>query len=106
MGADTSTEIEARPVPQEPMYLIINLGMSENFATVDFEHLTFPNHLRVDYVRVYQDPKNINVGCDPADFPTADYINTYLEAYTNPNLTTWVNDFKQSWPKNSFVDSC
>lgn len=48
MGADTATEISARPVPQEPMYLIINLGMSENFGTVDLEHLTFPNHLRVD----------------------------------------------------------
>ncbi|KAE9392659.1 glycoside hydrolase family 16 protein [Gymnopus androsaceus JB14] len=107
MGADTVTEISARPVPQEPMYLIINLGMSESFSTIDFEHLTFPNHLRVDYVRVYQDPNNINIGCDPEDFPTADYINTYIDAYTNPNYTTWVDDFKQSWPKNSFVEgSC
>lgn len=106
MGADTVTEIAARPVPQEPMYLIINLGMSENFAVVDFEHLTFPNHLRVDYIRVYQDPQNLNIGCDPEDFPTADYINTYLEAYTNPNLTNWASDFKQPWPKNSLLDSC
>lgn len=51
--------------------------MSTSFAIVDFEHLTFPNHLRVDYVRVYQDPNNINIGCDPEDFPTADYINTW-----------------------------
>ncbi|KAJ3875507.1 glycoside hydrolase family 16 protein [Lentinula edodes] len=106
MGADTATEISARPVPQEPMYLIINLGMSENFGTVDLEHLTFPNHLRVDYVRVYQDPSNINIGCDPTDFPTASYINEYIEAYTNPNYTTWVDDFKQTWPTNSYVDSC
>ncbi|KAF9056760.1 glycoside hydrolase family 16 protein [Rhodocollybia butyracea] len=105
MGADPITEIAARPVPQEPMYLIINL-VSENFAVVDFEHLTFPNHLRVDYIRVYQDPQNINIGCDPEDFPTADYINTYLEAYTNPNLTNWEGDFKQPWPKNSLLDSC
>ncbi|KAE9409963.1 glycoside hydrolase family 16 protein [Gymnopus androsaceus JB14] len=106
LGADTATEISARPIPQEPMYLLINLGMSTNFGTVDLEHLTFPNHLRVDYVRVYQDPSNLNVGCDPDDFPTADYINTYLEGYQNPNLTTWVDDYKQPWPKNSFVDSC
>lgn len=95
MAADNTVEIAARPIPQEPMvcpqtsltggllnyrpisqYLIINLGMSTSFAIVDFEHLTFPNHLRVDYVRVYQDPNNINIGCDPEDFPTADYINT------------------------------
>lgn len=56
----------------------MNLGMSENFGTVDLEHLTFPNHMRVDWVRVYQDPSNLNIGCDPADFPTADYINTYV----------------------------
>jgi len=106
MGADNVTEIAARPIPQEPMYLIINLGMSESFSTIDFDHLTFPNHLRVDYVRVYQDPNNINVGCDPEDFPTADYINTYIDAYTNPNYTTWVDDFKQPWPKNKLLDSC
>jgi len=106
MGADNVTEIAARPIPQEPMYLIINLGMSESFSTIDFDHLTFPNHLRVDYVRVYQDPNNINIGCDPEDFPTADYINTYIDAYTNPNYTTWVDDFKQPWPKNKLLDSC
>ncbi|KAF9077001.1 beta-glucan synthesis-associated [Rhodocollybia butyracea] len=94
MGADTITEISARPIPQEPM------------VHVDLEHLTFPNHLRVDYIRVYQDPSKINIGCDPTGFPTASYINTYNEAYTNPNLTTWVDDFKQEWPKNSFVSSC
>ncbi|KIK67788.1 glycoside hydrolase family 16 protein [Collybiopsis luxurians FD-317 M1] len=106
LAADTTVEISARPIPQEPMYLIMNLGMSKNFGEVDLQHLTFPNHLRVDYVRVYQDPSNINIGCDPKDFPTYDYINTYMDAYINPNLTTWVDDFKQSWPKNSFVDSC
>ncbi|KAF5393140.1 hypothetical protein D9757_001304 [Collybiopsis confluens] len=106
LGADTTVEISARPIPQEPMYLIVNLGMSTNFGTVDLDHLTFPNHLRIDYVRVYQNPSSINIGCDPKDFPTANYINTYLEAYNNPNYTTWVDDFKQSWPKNSFVESC
>jgi beta-glucanase (GH16 family) len=54
--------------------MIINLGMSKNFGTVDFEHLTFPNHLRVDYVRVYQPVNAVNVGCSPKGFPTADYI--------------------------------
>ena len=30
----------------------------------------------------------------------------YMEAYTNPNLTTWVDDFKQEWPKNKFLGQC
>ena len=53
----------------------MNLGMSTNFGTVDLEHLPFPVTMKVDYVRVYQDPDNINYGCDPVDFPTAAYIN-------------------------------
>lgn len=55
-------------------YMIINLGMSKNFGVVDFEHLTFPNHLRVDYVRVYQPVNAVNVGCNPKGFPTTNYI--------------------------------
>ena len=55
-------------------YLIMNLGISKKFGAVDFEHLRFPSTMRVDYIRVYQDPNAINVGCDPADFPTAAYI--------------------------------
>jgi len=56
-------------------YLIINLGMSKNFGDVDFAHLTFPTRMEVDYVRVYQRADAINIGCDPDDFPTTDYIN-------------------------------
>lgn len=106
MGADPVVNISARPIPQEPMYIIMNLGMSTNFGTVDLAHLPFPAHMRVDYIRVYQPPNSRNIGCDPRDFPTADYINTYIEAYTNPNLTTWTNDYNQPFPKNSFLGQC
>jgi hypothetical protein len=30
----------------------------------------------------------------------------YMEAYYNPNLTTWTNDFKQPMPKNKLLQSC
>ncbi|KAG0709871.1 glycoside hydrolase family 16 protein [Suillus ampliporus] len=106
MGADPSVNISARPVPQEPMYIIMNLGMSTNFGPVDLENLPFPVHMRVDYIRVYQPSNARNIGCDPKDFPTEDYINTYIEAYTNPNLTTWTNDYDQPFPKNSFLGQC
>ncbi|KAG5654618.1 hypothetical protein H0H81_011593 [Sphagnurus paluster] len=78
VGPDPTVAISARAIPQEPMYLIINLGMSRNFGYIDFDHLTFPNHLRIDYIRVYQPPNAINIGCDPHDFPTAKYINKYV----------------------------
>ncbi|KAJ7084395.1 beta-glucan synthesis-associated [Mycena belliarum] len=106
LAADAAVEIFARPVPQEPLYIIANLGMSTNFGPVDVEHLPFPAHLSIDYIRVYQPKGSINIGCDPPDFPTSNYINTYLEAYTNPNLTTWTDDFRQPFPKNRFLGEC
>jgi beta-glucan synthesis-associated protein KRE6 len=86
--------------------MILNLGISENFGTVDFDDLIFPAHLTIDYVRVYQRKGEKNIGCDTTDFPTSAYIEQYAEAYNNPNLTTWVDDFGQTVPKNSFLGQC
>jgi hypothetical protein len=105
--------------------------MSKNFGAIDFEHLTFPNHMRIDYIRVYQDTRHINIGCDPEGYPTLDYINksvktyhtindntdrdllsppfclcSHIQAYTNPNLTSWRGDYGRPFPKNSFIKSC
>ncbi|KAJ7024068.1 glycoside hydrolase family 16 protein [Mycena alexandri] len=108
VGADAATEIGACQVPVEPMYVIMNLGLSESFGTIDFDHLTFPAVMRVDWVRVYQDPNDAqsSVGCNPAAYPTAEYITQFQEAYTNPNLTTWVDDFHQAIPKNRLAETC
>lgn len=106
MTGDDAVEISARPVPQEPMYILANLGMSTNFGYVDEDHLPFPTSMKIDYIRVYQKSDSINVGCDPEDFPTADYIAQFSEAYNNPNLTTWVDDYGQTVPKNSFLGEC
>jgi len=105
MGADTQTEIAARPIPQEPMYIIANLGFSPNFGAIDYAHLTFPTTMSVDYIRVYQPKDAHNIGCDPPNFPTAAYINTYLGAYTNANLTDW-KSFNQTVPKNRLNGGC
>jgi beta-glucanase (GH16 family) len=59
----------------------MNLGFSENFGFIDFDHLTFPAVMRVDWVRIYQDPDNVQVGCNPADYPTADYINQSVYSF-------------------------
>jgi hypothetical protein len=40
---------------------------------------------------VYQPKGQINVGCDPPDFPTSAYIERHMPAYTNANLTLWGN---------------
>ncbi|PPQ86654.1 LOW QUALITY PROTEIN: hypothetical protein CVT25_006838 [Psilocybe cyanescens] len=98
LAPDSAVEIGRRIVPVEPMYIITNLGISEGFGIVD-PNLKLPAIMKVDYIRVYQRKDSINVGCDPEGFPTAKYIETYKEAYTNPNLTVW-SDYGQPWPKN------
>ncbi|TBU39860.1 glycoside hydrolase family 16 protein [Dichomitus squalens] len=106
LGPDPVVGISDRAIPQEPMYLIMNLGMSSGFGEIEFDKLTFPSTMRVDWIRVYQDPNAINIGCDPSAFPTSAYISQYQEAYANPDLTTWVDDYKQVFPKNKLLEQC
>lgn len=105
MEPDTIAEISRRPFPLEPLYIIFNLGISENFGTPQWDQLTWPNTMSVDWVRVYQFEGEENIGCDPEDFPTKDYINRHMEAYTNANLTLWGGTTAQGgygakWPRN------
>jgi len=86
------TGIGQRLIPEEPMSIILNLGISQNWETIDLTTMIFPAEMLVDYVRVYQRTGSTNVGCNPKAYPTTDYINNHLEAYHNPN-TTW------TWPK-------
>lgn len=65
VAANERVGIGRRTIPEEPMTLIVNLGLSFNFQPVDFDHLTFPNYLRIDYFRVYQQSDSISIGCDP-----------------------------------------
>lgn len=106
LGPDLDTEIGQRPIPEEPMYIIANLGISNGFSPVEKDKLIFPAHFKIDWIRVYQPKDSKNVGCDPDGFPTTAYINQYLEAYTNPNLTTWIDDYGQRFPKNQLLDNC
>ncbi|KAL6452851.1 LOW QUALITY PROTEIN: KRE6 Beta-glucan synthesis-associated protein KRE6 [Candida maltosa Xu316] len=94
--------IGPRLMSKEPMSIIMNLGVSNNWAYIDWPSLTFPTTFRIDYVRVYQPPDQINLGCDPDDFPTADYIKQHENVYYNANLTSFV-DGGYDFPKNKLV---
>jgi beta-glucan synthesis-associated protein KRE6 len=89
--------------------IILNLGISPNWQKILPETMIMPAVMLIDYVRVYQREGEENVGCDPKDYPTLDYINRHLDAYTNPNLTSWTEQgvigspAGYSWPKNSQV---
>ncbi|KAJ9113931.1 hypothetical protein QFC19_000126 [Naganishia cerealis] len=80
--ANPLTEIGPRIIPEEPMYLIMNFGMSNNFQSVTFSQLNFPNEMHVDYIRVWTKDGLGTVGCSPEDYPTAEYIAAHENAYT------------------------
>ena len=45
--------------------------------------MEFPALMLVDYVRVYQRQGQTNIGCNPARYPTSDYIARHPEAYNS-----------------------
>ncbi|KIK08000.1 glycoside hydrolase family 16 protein [Laccaria amethystina LaAM-08-1] len=106
VGPDATSQVSQRLIPEEPMYLILNLGLSPSFQKQDFKHLVFPSEMYVDYVRIYQRQGVQNgITCDPPNRPTANYISQHLTAYSNPNLTTW-GAANFSFPRNSLYDGC
>lgn len=117
IGPDPLSQIGSRIVPNEPMYILLNLGISSTFGELDPKKLVLPVKMLVDWVRVYQPVgTTINTNCSPANYPTAQYIQDHLAAYTNPNLTTWIQyqqaigdsngNPKTGFPKNRLLDTC
>jgi len=97
--------IDFRRISKEPMSIIMNLGISNNWAYIDWPSMNFPCEMRVDYVRVYQPQDAIDMTCDPVDYPTYNYIQNHLNAYENVNLTSW-EDAGYLFPKNLLVHGC
>ena len=71
----------------QPMSMILNLGISENWVAINWTAVSFPAIMRVDYVRIYQKEGEENVTCDPPGYETTEYIKNHAEAYNNPNYT-------------------
>lgn len=101
-----------RTFSQEPMYLIFNLGLMNN-DKIDWDKMTKtwdelgPLTMRVDWVRVYQDPSSASdhtTSCSPPKYPTVEYIDRHYDAYHNPNLTVWGieedGSYGAKWPRN------
>ncbi|KAG8826823.1 hypothetical protein FRC19_007391 [Serendipita sp. 401] len=102
---DNTVQIGQRLIPEEPMYIILNFGMSPGFQGQDFSKLVFPAEMWVDWIRVYQREGHEDWSCSPDHHPTEDYINAHINAYSNPNLTTW-EDAGYTFPRNSKWDGC
>jgi len=82
MGPDTDPTVGSgvgqRLVAEEPMAIILNLGMSANWQDIDRSTMEFPAEMLIEYVRVYQRKGQTNIGCDPPNYPTANYIQNHL----------------------------
>ncbi|KAH0848729.1 Beta-glucan synthesis-associated protein KRE6 [Fonsecaea pedrosoi] len=98
--------VAQRVIPEEPMSIIVNFGISPGFSSLNLTGLAplMPATMRVDYIRIYQDD-NGEMSCDPEGYETTEYINNHYEVYHNPNITTWA-DTGYGWPKNSLVNGC
>lgn len=83
--------IGARVIPEEPLSVIANFGMSNSFAFINLEGISkqLPATMRIDYIRIYQDEGKEIMTCDPEGYPTTEYIRKHPKAYNNPNLTHW-----------------
>jgi beta-glucanase (GH16 family) len=79
--------VAARQVSEEPMSMVLNLGISGSWSEILFDDLVFPTIMYIDYVRIYQKPGQTSITCDPPGYPTTDYIANHADAYNNPNLT-------------------
>ncbi|KAJ9300854.1 CAZyme family GH16 [Paecilomyces variotii] len=96
-----------RVIPTEPMSIVMNFGMSNGFSSINMTGIgkLLPATMRVDYIRIYQDPDENLVTCDPPGYETTEYIKNHPEAYSNPNLTHW-EQTPYDWPKNTLVHGC
>lgn len=81
LGANAEAEIGPRPVTNEPMSIIANLGLSTSFTTIS-KDLVYPATMRIDYVRVYQPKGETNIGCSPPLF-----VSAYTMRMRRPPLT-------------------
>lgn len=94
--------VAARQVSQEPMSMILNLGLSNSWSEVLIGDLKFPTIMHIDYVRIYQKAGEESVTCDPPGYPTTEYIRNHPVAYNNPNVTSWA-ETGYPWPKNTLT---
>ncbi|KAI9985958.1 hypothetical protein PInf_024749 [Phytophthora infestans] len=90
---------------EEPMSIIFNVALSRSWGatppnpgrecrgdgtdeTVNKICDDFPMFLKIDYIRLYQDPKGnrgtddyMQLGCDPASHPTREWIQGHMDEY-------------------------
>jgi len=103
-----------RLMPSEPMSVVMNSALGQWGGGAASTEGKLPGQMYVDWVRVYQRPDRYNIGCDPPDFPTKEYIKANQDLYgeavkpegdeTCPGIypkPTWPSRSAARKPKNS-----
>ena len=97
--------VDSRVISEEPMSIVLNLGISPAWTGINFGELVFPTTMYVDYVRWYQPSDKTMVTCDPPGYETTEYIKNHPKAYNNINLTNW-DMTEYGWPKHKLNTDC
>jgi beta-glucanase (GH16 family) len=95
------TRTPPRMIPNEPMSLVMNTAIGTwngGASALDGKH--WPALFYVDYVRVWQN--EMNVGCNPPDYPTKVYIEKNAELYGEPVAPSGYDTCPEIYPPSSY----
>ena len=99
-GEQVCRRTPKRQMPQEPMSLVMNTAIGTwNGGTNALDGKHWPASFYIDYVRVWQD--EINVGCDPPNYPTKKYIDRHAEWYGDPVTPLGTDTCPESYPDSA-----
>ncbi|KAJ7498599.1 beta-glucan synthesis-associated [Mycena latifolia] len=105
VAADQGTDgsgVGQRLIPVEPMSIVLNLGISNNWQTIDLDSMVFPAEMLVDYVRVYQRDGRDECWVQPIGLPHNGLHQQPLFGVFGSEYTQWQWDR----PKNSLYNGC
>jgi len=95
-----------RMIPNEPMSLVMNTAIGTwngGKSALDGKH--WPARFYIDYVRVWQVADEMNVGCNPPDYPTKVYIDNHHEWYGEPAEPSGYDTCPEIYPASSHAQA-
>jgi len=105
-GIKTCKRTPERMIPQEPMSLVMNTAIGTwNGGITAMDNLHWPAVFFVDYVRVWQQTGEINVGCNPPDFPTKKYIEKNAWAFGEMVAPLGYDTCPEIYPKSAYENA-
>ena len=102
-GGQACERTPPREMPNEPMSLVINTAIGTwngGMSALDGKH--WPASFWIDYVRVWQPKGELNIGCNPPDYPTKTYIEANQEWYGEPVTPSGYDTCPEVYPKSAY----